>query len=234
MQSPAENDDSAGCQPAHVLLDALAEFAAGAGHEINNPLAIINGRAKILLEEITDVEHRKQLAVIIAQVKRAYEMIADIRFFARPPEPEKTTFDVVAELELIAEEQRSLIQEDRVTVAVETAVDSFFVSMDRTLFHTAVLFLCNNARDSLHLTGGKIIIRLTLPDEDNIEIAVEDSGKGVSDDVAALMFNPYYSGRQAGRGLGFGLPKCWRIAQILGGTICYENPARFVLTLPVR
>jgi signal transduction histidine kinase len=244
-------------EKSECMLDALAEFAAGAGHEINNPLAIISGRAKILLEEITDTEHRRQLAVILAQVKRAYEMIADIRFFARPPLPEKTTFDIVAELGIIAEEQRTLISPPQENVAecsvnfsVENNVPSFFVNTDKTLFHCAVSFLCNNARDSLYLTGGNITIRLTLPkkntvkdtagenttDENKIEVAVEDNGKGVSDDVVPLMFAPYYSGRQAGRGLGFGLPKCRKIMQILGGSVRYEKPAqcgaRFVLTLP--
>jgi len=53
-----------------------------------------------------------------------------------------------------------------------------------------------------------------------------------------LIFDPYYSGREAGRGLGFGLPKAWRIMQLLGGSIRVEPPtgqgAAFVLTLPAR
>ncbi|MDR0871088.1 MAG: hypothetical protein LBN39_09890, partial [Planctomycetaceae bacterium] len=75
-------------------LDALAEFAAGAGHEINNPLAAINGHVQLLLKDITHPEHRRHLGIIAAQVKRIYEMIADIRYFARPPKPEPEQFDV--------------------------------------------------------------------------------------------------------------------------------------------
>ncbi|GHT27109.1 hypothetical protein FACS18942_05840 [Planctomycetales bacterium] len=253
MQMTDEEQEKSEC-----MLNALAEFAAGAGHEINNPLAVISGRAKILLEEITNTEHRRHLAVILAQAKRAYEMIADIRFYARPPLPEKTTFDIVSELGIIAEEQRSLTSplprenaaECSVNFSVGNNVSSFFVNTDKTLFHCAVSFLCNNARDSLYLTGGNITIRLTLPNKDidkdaagenvsggnKIEVAVEDNGKGVSGDVVPLMFAPYYSGRQAGRGLGFGLPKCRKIMQILGGSVRYEKPAqcgaRFVITLP--
>lgn len=75
-------------------LAAMAEFAAGAGHEINNPLAIIGGRAQLFLREETDPERRRELALINAQVKRAYEMIADMRLFARPPRPELASVEL--------------------------------------------------------------------------------------------------------------------------------------------
>jgi signal transduction histidine kinase len=69
-------------------LEALAEFAAGAGHEINNPLTVISGRAQLLLREETNPERRHALALINAQAMRVYEMIADMMLFARPPRPE--------------------------------------------------------------------------------------------------------------------------------------------------
>ncbi|MBQ2555663.1 MAG: HAMP domain-containing histidine kinase, partial [Thermoguttaceae bacterium] len=72
------------------VIDCLAEFAAGAGHELNNPLAIISGIAQRLLSDETDLKKRTDLAKVIAQTKRAFEMIADIRGFARPPKPELT------------------------------------------------------------------------------------------------------------------------------------------------
>ncbi len=77
-------------------LAAMAEFAAGAGHEINNPLAIIAGRAQLCLRDETDPERRRELALINAQVKRAYEMIADMRLFARPPRPELKTVELAS------------------------------------------------------------------------------------------------------------------------------------------
>ncbi|MDR0337195.1 MAG: hypothetical protein LBI18_08910, partial [Planctomycetaceae bacterium] len=101
-------------------LDALAEFAAGAGHEINNPLAIISGHAQLLLREIENTEHRRQLAVITAQVKRAYEMIADIRYFARPPKPEIEHVNLITWLQSLAEEQTPFMQKLGIELHVET------------------------------------------------------------------------------------------------------------------
>jgi len=223
-------------------LEALAEFAAGAGHEINNPLAIIGGRAQLLLREIEHPEHRRQLGVIVAQVKRAYEMIADIRFFARPPQPEWVVFNLCEELQALVHEQTPLMEESGVTFHAEInptddPADDPIVESDPVLLHVAVGVLCNNAREAVQLAGGTVWIRLRR--EGNVwEISVQDDGPGVSEETRPLIFAPYYSGREAGRGLGFGLPKAWRIMQLLGGSIRHEQPAgqgaMFVLTLPAK
>ena len=214
-------------------LDALAEFAAGAGHEINNPLAIISGRAQLLLREIDHPEHRRQLGVIVAQVKRAYEMIADIRFFARPPQPERETFNLSEELKAIVAEQMPLMAESGVSFLADIAPEEVLIETDPVLLHVAVGVLCNNAREAVQPTGGTIWIRLCLG-ADAWEITVKDDGPGISEEIRSLIFDPYYSGRQAGRGLGFGLPKAWRIMQLLGGSIRHEPESTFVLTLPIR
>jgi len=230
-------------------LDALAEFAAGAGHEINNPLAIISGRAQLLLREIEHPEHRRQLGVIVAQVKRAYEMIADIRFFARPPQPEWTTFNLYEEMQTLVAEQTPLMAEagvtfhvdiDSVTQSYDCGSDNYDcgsvnVESDPVLLHVAAAVLCNNAREAVQLTNGTVGLQLRR-EKDEWAIIVKDDGPGIAEEIRPLIFNPYYSGRQAGRGLGFGLPKAWRIMQLLGGSIRCEQSdelpgATFILTL---
>src|SRR3954468_13179505 len=69
----------------HAKLAALKEFAYGASHEINNPLANISTRAQALLAEEPHPERRKKLATIVAQALRAHEMISDLMLFAKPP-----------------------------------------------------------------------------------------------------------------------------------------------------
>ncbi|GHT21417.1 hypothetical protein FACS189419_02300 [Planctomycetales bacterium] len=220
-------------------LDALAEFAAGAGHEINNPLSIINGRAQLLLREIKEPSHRQQLEIILAQTRRAYEMIADIRFFARPPKPEIERFDLRKELDKIVSEQMPLMKADGIALHYdfqfrpkENSIES-----DPVLLHTAVSLLCLNARESLLLANrqGNVYLSAQCKNSSNSSayrtVSVEDDGAGVPDEWVSRIFDPYFSGRQAGRGLGFGLPKVWRIMQILGGTVSFEKPSRFVLEL---
>ena len=83
----------------HAKLEALKEFAYGAGHEINNPLANISARAQTLLKEESDPEHRQKLAAINTQAFRAHEMIADLMLFARPPELKPERIELRAFLE---------------------------------------------------------------------------------------------------------------------------------------
>ena len=74
--------------PRRLMLDALAEFAAGAGHELNNPLAVIVGRAQLLLaREEDDPDAIRSLRAIIAQAQRAARILRDLMYVARPPEP---------------------------------------------------------------------------------------------------------------------------------------------------
>lgn len=65
-------------------LEALGEFAAGAGHEINNPVATIAGRAQLLLASEVDSERRHALEIIGGQALRIRDMIGDVMLFARP------------------------------------------------------------------------------------------------------------------------------------------------------
>jgi signal transduction histidine kinase len=113
------------------------------------------------------------------------------------------------------------------------AVDNPMIETDPVLLHVAASVLCNNAREAVQLTDGNVWLRLRR-ESDAWKIIVEDDGPGISEEIRPLIFDPYYSGRQAGRGLGFGLPKAWRIMQLLGGSIQHEQPERqgtvFVLT----
>jgi signal transduction histidine kinase len=72
--------------------------------------------------------------------------------------------------------------------------------------------------------------------DDQLQIIVEDNGPGPSPQQAEHMFDPFYSGRPAGRGRGLGLPTAWRLAREHGGDVWFDpqpgGPTRFVLRLP--
>ena len=176
--------------------------------------------------------------MIVSQVKRAYEMIADIRFFARPPSPEKERFDLVDRLRILVEEQTPRMEEAEIVFHFESDVAGpLEIETDAVQLHVVVAILCKNAREILRPGGGNVRLRLRRL-ESRIEISVEDDGPGVDEEIRPLIFCPYFSGRQAGRGLGFGLPKAWRIMQQLGGGLRHEplensHGARFVVELPL-
>jgi signal transduction histidine kinase len=217
-------------------LEAMAEFSAGAGHEINNPLAIIGGWAQLLLKDETDPERRRELALMNAQVKRAHEMIADVRLFARPPRPEPETVDLV---ELVDRMVADLAPQaaERATSLVRTGeAESLPIEVDPAQLSVALRALCKNSLEAIGHDGHVEIALGRLAD--NVEIRVSDDGAGILPEHRRHLFEPFYSARQAGRGLGFGLSKCWRIVTNHGGRIDVRSEpgegAEFTITLPER
>jgi signal transduction histidine kinase len=202
-------------------LRALAEFAAGAAHELNNPLAIISGRAQLLLREERVPDRRRDLATIIAQAQRAHEMLADLRLFARPPEPVVKTVDIAELLsKLLAALQSEFaarVVEIR-TVGLNTPV---FCRVDPLQLEVAVAAVLRNALEAIGQNGW-VEVRLEAGPS-QVEIEVQDSGPGISPEHLEHIFDPFFSGRQAGRGLGFGLSKAWRIIQMHGGKILVHS-----------
>jgi signal transduction histidine kinase len=215
-------------------LAALAEFAAGAGHEINNPLAIIAGRAQLFLREETDPERRRELALINAQVKRAHEMIADMRLFARPPKPEPQTVERTALVEAVIADLASQAAEQKISLSRTGDSGPLELEADPAQLNVALRAMCRNSLEAIG-QNGKVEIALSRLD-DAIRIRVIDDGPGIPPEVRRHIFDPFYSARQAGRGLGLGLSKCWRIVTNHGGRIDVDSPqgkgTTFTITLP--
>jgi hypothetical protein len=71
-----------------------------------------------------------------------------------------------------------------------------------------------------------VVRRCDLAGEPWGEVSIRDDGPGIPDDVRQHMFDPFFSGREAGRGLGFGLCKCWRIVTEHGGQVIVHRPPK--------
>ncbi|REK12343.1 MAG: sensor histidine kinase [Planctomycetota bacterium] len=218
-------------------LEALKNLAYGAGHEINNPLANISARAQTMLAEEQDPERRRMLGAINAQAFRAHEMIADMMLFARPPAPQPEPADLVPLLAGVADELAPQAEEQGSEIRADLPQGPLVVAIDATQIAVAVRSLCVNALEAL-VTGGTVQIELLPPAKPHeaVRIAVRDDGPGIAAEVRPHVFDPFYSGREAGRGLGLGLSKCWRIVTGHGGRIDVESGpgqgAVFTITLP--
>lgn len=203
-----------------LKLEALAEFAAGAGHEINNPVATIAGRASLLLRGETDPERRRALETIGGQAYRIRDMIGDAMTFARPPEPQLQTIspaslikDVLDSLEESRKQQESAIEFD--------LDESLQLCADPEQFRVVVSCLIRNSLEAPQ-RGGHIQIQLSR-NADSVMLLVSDDGPGLDEIEREHLFDPFFSGRQAGRGLGFGLSRCWQILRQHGGSLEVEK-----------
>lgn len=225
-------DSAALWLPSPERLEALAEFAAGAGHEINNPLATIIGRAQQLLRDETDPQRRQSLAIIATQAYRVRDMIGDVMTFARPPAPERRSFDTVAQCRSVIERLADPLTAGRCRVEWD-GVDAAQINADPAQFSVVISELVRNAITALQPTGGSIQITV-IATEQGVDVAVTDHGKGFTPTEREHAFDPFFSGRQAGRGLGFGLGKAARIVALHGGTIAINSPPGGPTTISTR
>jgi len=217
-------------------LASLKELAYGASHEINNPLANISTRAQALLAEERHPERRRKLATIVAQAFRAHEMISDLMLFAKPPSLTLSPCNLSELVSTIVAECQADAQYQSTELIVQVHPSDLTIEADSTHLGVALKSLVRNAIEALG-QGGRIEIRVAA-EGGQVVLAVKDDGPGIAPQVREHIFDPFYSGREAGRGLGFGLCKCWRIAELHGGRLEVESEPEkgttFRLVLPVK
>ena len=225
-------------------LAALAEFAAGAGHEINNPLAVISGQAQYLLgheadwfNESAEDAPRKALEAIVTQTRRIHGILRDLMQFARPASPCLGWLDLPALLGEVAASLTELAAQRRVRLEVALQPERLPVYADAGQLRTALTCLLRNAVEAAPTDGWARLLLRRPAGSEPVEVAVEDSGPGPESAQRPHLFDPFFSGRTAGRGRGLGLSIAWRLAHLQGGDVRLDpprrhEPTRFVLTLP--
>jgi signal transduction histidine kinase len=229
-------------------LDAMKQLAYGASHEINNPLANIATGAQVMIRSEQDCDRKQRLARIYAQAMVAHDMISDMMLFAHPPAPVFESADV----RLLVRDtvRRRDPQGDLIRVALGVDVDT--VKIDVNQISVALDALIKNAceavkeKEAFELVGehgGKekyhpaIELHVSVL-RNRLVFRLTDNGVGISDQAARHLFDPFYSGREAGRGHGFGLSKAWRIIGLHQGEIsfsrdCKVGETEFTFWLPL-
>ena len=222
-------------------LAAMKELAYGASHEVNNPLANISTRAQTLLRDEPDPERRRKLTTINNQAFRAHEMISNLMHFARPPRVQAESLDLIALVNETITEFKQEAASRQTELVNSSKVQSLNICADRNQLKTAIGTLITNSMEALR-SGGRVEIGVSesashrAVERKQIEIMVTDDGPGIPDDVRQHLFDPFYSGREAGRGLGFGLCRCWAIVEQHGGRIDVQSQlgegATFIIRIP--
>jgi signal transduction histidine kinase len=209
--------------PPEALLDALAEFAAGAGHELNNPLSVVLGRAQLLLAKTDDPDRARALRAIMAQAQRAHRIVRDLMAFARPgaSEPRPCRPD-----ELLAEAARDLAPEAeargaslRVDVPEAGSSARLWAAPDALRFVADALL--RNAVEATPAGGTVLVVGRSTPA--GVDWTIDDEGPGITPEQVPKLFDPFYCGRSAGRGLGLGLPRAAQLLRRLGGRLEWRS-----------
>lgn len=211
----------------------LSEVAAGAAHEMNNPLTVISGHAQLLLRESESQRERASATAVIEAAHRLSELIADLHFFASPPNPaahEVSVSDVVmgaisASLRIAGERARVAgVEPSDSTIVPEIASSVGTILMDPDQIGVAVTEVVLNAIQSE--PSERVVVRVHRdPVERRLVIAVEDDGVGMGEHTVAHAFDPFFSARTAGRRSGLGLARARRLVELHGGTITIHSEA---------
>ena len=215
-------------------LGALKQLAYGLSHEINNPLANISTRAQQLQRGEEDPTRNAVLQRIVDQVYRAHEMIADLMFYANPPAAQYEPCSLNQVIGEVADGFREEVERQAIRLEVETYRDGpDEVEVDGSMIGEAVRALMRNSIDAIGCEG--TIVVSVVRQQGRWLIHVADSGPGLCDLARQHAFDPYFSGREAGRGLGLGLCRAYRIAKLHTGDITLAGgPTGCVATITLN
>jgi signal transduction histidine kinase len=202
-------------------LVSLGQLAAGAAHEINNPLAAILGFSDLLADDpsLTD-KARATAAKIRDQARRTKTLVGNLLSFARQVPPERTLLDINTVV-TNAIQLRSL---DRSTkTRVELQLESVLpgVRGDGNQLMQVFFNLINNAIDAMESHEGGVLTVKTARDRGSVIILFSDTGPGIKE--PHRVFDPFYTTKPVGKGTGLGLSICFGIVQEHAGKImCYN------------
>lgn len=218
-------------------LEAIRELAYGAGHEINNPLANIATRAQTLLLDERDPERRRRLATIVDQAFRARDLIGGLMLFARPPRPHRVLTDVDRMVSAVVDFLAPLAAQRGARLGYGPSPEPLAVSVDRSQVEESLRAVVGNALEAVS-DGGQVTVTVSAGRNPGAcELMVADDGPGMDSATLRRVFDPFFSGREAGRGAGLGLSKAWRFLEANGGTIEIESRAgrgtRVLISLPL-
>lgn len=223
-------------------LATVGEMASGIAHEVNQPLAAVANYAQagdrlLALPEPDLGEVRGALQQIAAQAIRAGDIIRRLLSLARSHPPMRVPTGV----NTLLEEMTDLVQADArargIDCRMQLGGDLPAVDVDRAQIQQVVMNLVHNAMDALVLAGTavrEITITTCVAPDGHVEICVGDSGPGVSDQVAARMFDPFYTTKETGTGLGLAISRT--IVSAHRGTLVHRANvpagACFIVRLP--
>ena len=225
-----------------VRITTIGELAASIAHEVNQPLAAVVANADACVAWLARnnpdlVEARAAAERTTQGATRASEVIGRIRSLINKTAPERARVqinDIVAEVVALAHRQAS---KNEVSVETDLAPDLSPIFGDRIQLQQVILNLMLNgieAMTGLSDRSRRLVIRSQMQDDAQVRVSVEDSGIGVKAEIMGRLFEPFFTTRS--QGIGMGLPISRSIVEAHGGRLWAESTVNqgsvFQFTLP--
>jgi signal transduction histidine kinase len=201
-----------------------AELAAGAAHELNNPLAVISGRAQLLLQSETDETKKLALNQIIEKAGAVHEIVGQLMNYAKPAPPQTRTVSPFVVINNCLEKVNTRYHSEPLDIKIENIETLSDIEVDAEQVCEAIAQLIYNALESYESGNGLVQITGSQPPQSSfIEICIKDEGCGMSTETLQKASIPFFSDKAAGRQRGMGLPLAESLLRKNGCTIKIES-----------
>jgi two-component system NtrC family sensor kinase len=224
-------------------LVSIGRLAAGVGHEINNPLAIINqktGLAEDLLEISPAFEHKETIFGCLRGIDKSVERCKAITHrllgFARRADVHNEILQVNDILREVLVFLENSMMHSRIRVDLQLQDDLPPIASDHLQLQQIFLNIINNGIDAIGKDGTISIISHTVAGE--VRVVIQDDGHGIDKEILPHIFEPFFTTKETGKGTGLGLSITHGLIKKLGGDITVRSQidkgTAFTITLPTR
>jgi signal transduction histidine kinase len=200
-------------------MEAIGQLAGGIAHDFNNVLMAILGNCRSLRRQLpADPRPHSQLAQIETAAERAAHLTRQLLAFGRDAHERPVALDLAAHVERITAMLAHLIG-DRIALDISVAPDLRAVLARSSELEQVIMNLVLNARDAMADGGTVTIAARNVPDADEIQLIVADTGAGMDAATRARIFEPFFTTKEVGAGTGLGLATVYAVVARSHGRI---------------
>jgi two-component system NtrC family sensor kinase len=206
-------------------LAAVGKMAAMITHEVRNPLSSIGLNTELLEDELTEVPNADEARGLCRSIHREVDRLTAITeeylAFARLPKPKLAPEPINPIVSSLADFVREDLASKKVELATDLAAEHLIGDIDAAQIRQCLINLVRNAAEAVGAKGGGHVRLRTRRDGERAAIIVEDDGVGIAPDVLPRLFDPFFSTKEGGNGLGLALTQ--QIVREHGGTLDVDS-----------
>ena len=195
-------------------LAALGQVAAGVAHELRNPLATIRLRTQMNQRAVSDSAVQQSCSMVLEEIDRLNGIVERLLYFSRPLNLQVEPFDLVLLLRDCVEAKATLIRSETIRFLFDATTASVVIRGDRSKLYQVFDNIFSNAIDALERVG---TVELRVLDQNGyVTVECHDDGHGIPEEIRDKLFDPFFTTRP--KGVGLGLSIAYEIVQAHDGT----------------
>jgi signal transduction histidine kinase len=194
-------------------LAALGQVAAGVAHELRNPLATIRLRTQMNQRAVSDSAVQQSCSMVLEEIDRLNGIVERLLYFSRPMNLQVEPFDLVSLLRGCVEAKATMVRTESIRLVFEPQPGPIMIRGDRPKLYQVFDNILSNAIDALGPVG---TVELRVLDQNGyVTVECRDDGHGIPDEIRDKLFDPFFTTRP--KGIGLGLSIAYEIVQAHDG-----------------